>query len=494
MEAIVQNGMIPLPQNPYLYMNTSASFWLGPYSSGLTGAMSPYANATNTVLVAGGAADTPVFSGYDMIFGTFPPTAMYLAQAVEALSKAGAKTIASVWEDAAFTREVCAALPSLAAQHGIVLQSETEVPGSPLAEDLDPVARNLSMPEYDPDVVVTCVYDAGCAEWITALRKVNWSPRGQVFTVCIGMDSFVDQVGNDALYMTGISPWDPSLALEDAVVGWNASEFADRFLAYTSRTSTYHSASAAASVGVLVQAIERADSLDADLISTILANEEFTTLYGTLGFDENGQSKAPSLFLQYDAFKEVKIVYPLESRSDELVYPMPGWDTRDCIFLSTCETGSVSTVLGECQANGTCECEDAGAVSRGVGADARCYVVPVEDKTYITTGLIIFGLVLCGLLCLLSLLCAIWTIRYRHRRIVKASQPEFLCLICFGVFVMALSIIPLGIEADYREMQDIETGDLTDDANLAIPKTDAACMALPWLFSLGFAIIFSALL
>ena len=485
--SIITNGMIPTA--------TNQSFWLGPYSSGLTGAMSKYANETNTVLVAGGAASTSVFKGYSTIFGTFPPTAMYLAQAIEALAKKGAKTAASVWEDASFTRGVCAALPSLAEQFGMVVQSQTEVVSGPTAEDLDPVARNLSMAEANPDVVVTCVYDKGCAEWIASLRKAKWSPQAQVFTVCIGMDSFVEAVGaNDAMYMTGISPWNPSLAMEDSVVGWSAAEFAELFFANTARTSTYHSASAAASVGALVQAIERANSFDSDTIASILATEEFTTLYGLLAFDENGQSSAPSLFLQYDANTTVQTVYPLESRSGELVYPMPSWDARDCLFLSPCETESSSTVLGQCQEDGSCKCNDDHAVSGGIGAEASCTVVPTEDQTYIASGLLAVGIILFCVQSIFSISCAAWTMYNRQSRVVMASQPVFLCVFCFGAFVMGSAIIPSGIQGKYRYAQDPTTGELTDDPNPDIERVDAACMALPWLFSIGFSILFSALL
>jgi len=127
--AIVQNGMIPRANNSDII---SASFWLGPYSSGLTGSMSPFANETNTILVAGGAAATSKFEGYKTVFGTFPPTKKYLAQAIEALAKSGAQTAASVWEEASFTKGVCAALSELAEQHGLIVQTQTEVQASPL--------------------------------------------------------------------------------------------------------------------------------------------------------------------------------------------------------------------------------------------------------------------------------------------------------------------------------------------------------------------------
>ena len=119
--------------------------------------------------------------------------------------------------------------------------------------------------------------------------------------------------------IVGISPWDSSLTMQDAVVGWSAAEFAQLFFDYTSRTSTYHSASAAASVGVLVQAIEKAKSFDPEKIIEVLSEESFTTLYGNVGFDSNGQSQAPSLFLQYDVNSTVQTVYPPEAKSGDLV-------------------------------------------------------------------------------------------------------------------------------------------------------------------------------
>ena len=58
---------------------------------------------------------------------------------------------------------------------------------------------------------------------------------------------------------------------------------------------------------------------------------------------------------------------------------------------------------------------------------------------------------------------------------------------------MSCSIIPIGIQGNYREVQREETGELTGEPDPSVMRVDAACMALPWLFSIGFAIIFSAL-
>ena len=489
--AIVQNGMMPLAESAEYV----GSFWVGPYSSGLTGNMSPLANSTDdptaakTVLVAGGAAATSAFAGYPTIFGTLPPSKLYLAQAIEALAKAGAKSAASVFESASFTKGVCAVMPQLTEKFNMTLQAEIEVITSPTSSDLDPVARNLSMVENDPDIVVACVYDQGCAEWVASLRKSGWSPRAQIFTVCIGMDKFVNTVGTDAMYMMGVSPWDPSLDMQDEVVGWSAMKFSELFLATTQRTSTYHAASAAASVGALVQAIERADSFDAKAVSDVLAIEQFKTLYGLISFDVNGQSQAPSLFLQLDKNLTVQTVYPIDFRSAELVYPMPTWDARDCNILSEC-----TEETGVCKADGTCGCDSESAVSSGVGPTAKCVYIPSDDLSYVGTSLLAVGYTLFAIQTVLSLACATWTVRYRNRRVVKASQPLFLCIVAFGTFVMSCSIIPVGMQGEYRFQVDSTTDMQTDEPDTYIDRVDAACMALPWLFSMGFAVTFSALL
>jgi len=54
---------------------------------------------------------------------------------------------------------------------------------------------------------------------------------------------------------------------------------------------------------------------------------------------------------------------------------------------------------------------------------------------------------------------------------VRASQPLFLDLLCIGAFIMAAAIIPMSVEG-----------------------SDAACQAIPWLFTTGFIVVFSALL
>ncbi|KAI2495203.1 G-protein coupled GABA receptor [Fragilaria crotonensis] len=72
---------------------------------------------------------------------------------------------------------------------------------------------------------------------------------------------------------------------------------------------------------------------------------------------------------------------------------------------------------------------------------------------------------------------AAWTIWYRQKHVVRSSQPFFLLMLCAGTLLMASCIIPMSLQEP-------------------IPQAglDAACMATPWLFVLGFGTASSSLL
>ena len=70
-----------------------------------------------------------------------------------------------------------------------------------------------------------------------------------------------------------------------------------------------------------------------------------------------------------------------------------------------------------------------------------------------------------------------WVIYYSHLQVVRTLQPAFLVTISVGVFVMALALIPLGI----------------DDEIASDNWCDISCMSIPWLLSLGFTASMSAL-
>eukprot|EP00547_Thalassionema_nitzschioides_P017891 CAMPEP_0194240326 /NCGR_PEP_ID=MMETSP0158-20130606/6533_1 /TAXON_ID=33649 /ORGANISM="Thalassionema nitzschioides, Strain L26-B" /LENGTH=933 /DNA_ID=CAMNT_0038975003 /DNA_START=178 /DNA_END=2979 /DNA_ORIENTATION=- len=461
------------------YLASPVDIWLGGYSSTLTKPLAESASDNNKLLLAPGAASTPVFVGRDSVFGTFPPSAKYLAKAVEGLSKLpnGPTTMASMWEDASFTIGVCSSAPDLAEKHGLTMTSEQAVQGMTV-EELIPLAKKLS--EEDPDVVITCVYD--CAPWMQAMRSVKWSPNAQIFTVCVGLETFVNDVGSDVEYIMGVTPWDSSVNARDELTNWTASDFADTFRKETDDVEViYHSASAAAIISIAAQTLQNVGIFASNENATAawsdyIRKNTFQTIYGQVSFDDNGQSLAPSLLIQYDENGTVRTVFPEESSSGSILYPMPSWDRRDCMKLSNCQTSSTADT---CDEDGNCVCEDPKNY-KAVGSGAMAQCVPLEDYNLLNTGLKILSYVAVAVLLLICAFAATWTFYYRKNHLVKVSQPMFLGLLIFGSVISSLSIIPMSVETLYRDADDIAWA-------------DAACMAFPWLWGLGFSISYSAL-
>jgi len=91
-------------------------------------------------------------------------------------------------------------------------------------------------------------------------------------------------------------------------------------------------------------------------------------------------------------------------------------------------------------------------------------------------GLSALGYALFSIVSLGSISLLYWTLMNRTSRPVQASQPFFMAMLCIGTVIMASAMIPLSIDDEHSKN-----------------NADIACMSIPWLLSIGFCTIFSAL-
>ncbi len=150
-----------------LFQNTMAlstpDYYLGPYSSGLTGVQAAITQEAGKLTIAGGSSATSVFRDRDLVFGTPTPSDSFLDSAIALLAEYGVKTI---HENVAFTTQACSSLPTLTQKLGIDLIFQSAVPKNPTKEMLDHITKKFSTMEVQPDAVVSCVYETGCTSWI----------------------------------------------------------------------------------------------------------------------------------------------------------------------------------------------------------------------------------------------------------------------------------------------------------------------------------------
>jgi hypothetical protein len=100
------------------------------------------------------------------------------------------------------------------------------------------------------------------------------------------------------------------------------------------------------------------------------------------------------------------------------------------------------------------------------------------ELNLIPQGIRITGFVLGGLSMLIALWWLLWTIYYRNKDVVRIAQPIFLCQLIVGAFIISTAVISMSMQE-------------TTVANQH--GLDVACMATPWLLSIGFVTAFSAL-
>lgn len=123
---------------------------------------------------------------------------------------------------------------------------------------------------------------------------------------------------------------------------------------------------------------------------------------------------------------------------------------------------------GTSDARGVCVCES----SKFTGVD--CSIEVEEETNNIPTGLKFTAYAMFGVNVTVIGLCALWLCWQRNSAQVRVSQPSFLLLVLVGCLISTSTIIAMAQE---------------DEGYGDVP----ACMAIPWLYSVGFSITFGTL-
>jgi hypothetical protein len=102
----------------------------------------------------------------------------------------------------------------------------------------------------------------------------------------------------------------------------------------------------------------------------------------------------------------------------------------------------------------------------------------MPEQNYLSPGLQIMGLTLMSTAIFLAILSMLWVFIQRNHRVLLASQPIFLYIISFGCIVQASTIFVLSFDESFGWSEE---------------ALSAACMAIPWLYTLGHIFIYGAL-
>lgn len=106
------------------------------------------------------------------------------------------------------------------------------------------------------------------------------------------------------------------------------------------------------------------------------------------------------------------------------------------------------------------------------------YDIVIENNNYLSNPVRVVCLFLMSVAMLMSILGLVFVCLLRRDVVVKASQPEFLYLLCFGAILLSSAIFPMSFDESYGWSES---------------QLDRACMAVPWLIFSGYLVIYLAL-
>lgn len=321
----------------YLVKKKGLKLLLGPYSSTLTERAARVANATGAVLVAPASSASKVFIGRDRVFGTLTPSNEFLQSSFTSLS-GRTMSVGYIAEATTFTNATCSTVETLAMASNMKFKGGVTI--SDDADDAEVIQAMEKLMEDPPELLVGCTYYNACKRVLRSAQKLGFNPKAMLFTICVTMPEFMEEMGEAARYVLGATQWSPTMAAGSA--NWTAQSFE---LAYYNRYGTsppYQGASAWASAEALTNAIESAGSTDPFRVMGALRILDLPTLFGRVAFDTVGQSVNIFNAVQFPQEGYTSRMVVPESRAEmPMIFPMKTWEERPCLQRNFEVSGSV---------------------------------------------------------------------------------------------------------------------------------------------------------
>ena len=297
-----------------LLTKDKADLLVGPYSSSLTLKASLVAEAHDTPMVSAAASAEEIWDrGLKNIFGADTPADDYL-DGISIAADAGAKTVAVVYAETEFGREVAESMRNGDGDHDSerVIFYEGYAP-----EERDFSALSERIKQANADLILGISYVSDSIALARDLRKAGATPDMLAFTIGPGLREFGDELGDEAEGIVGVVQWLRSSRQP------GAEDFAYRYKQrYGSNPGVY--AVIGYSAGEILEAAVRlAGTTDHDAVREQLRSMYFHALIGSYRVDKTGrQIGRRNLVLQWQDDHR-RLIAPESVAEQPLIYPLP---------------------------------------------------------------------------------------------------------------------------------------------------------------------------
>ena len=296
-----------------LIVEDKVDLLIGPYSSDITLAASQVAEEHNMpMLTLGASADEIWAQGYENIVGLDTPSTRYMDIAIEAAVDHGAKTMALVWADTDFGRDVVGGVRSKASELGLRIV---------LDQSADDVAKIPKMVDQlgaaNADVIIAIAYLEGATGLVRELKQAGVKPKMLVFGVGASLAEFGQELQGDAEGVVGVVQWLRGIKVP------GAQDFAYRFRKLYGNNPAAYAALGYSGGEVIEAAVRLAGTTDHAAVREQLHTMVFNSLLGIYKVDANGRQVGKNNYLLQWQGNDRRLVAPAIVAETKLIYPMP---------------------------------------------------------------------------------------------------------------------------------------------------------------------------
>ena len=295
---------------------------LGPYSSGVTAAVSAVTEKYQLPMVAAHAATPSIYErGFKYLFATLTPLDQYTGNMIKMAADATprAQRVALIHENALFPQAGIDAAERQAKAAGLEIVYKEAYPSG--TKDFSPMIA--AMKTKNPDVLISAGYtgDMIVLARQTAEQGANLKMIG--FLLGPTLPGFVSSLESKAEYLLEPIQWAANMPWKDEIFGWTASQFAEICRKETGHVCDYHPPQSVAALEVFQRALEKTGSFDPQKLRDAIAQTDLMTAYGPIKFNEKGQNIAKGMSVVQIQNGKPVVVYPAAGAQAKFIYPIP---------------------------------------------------------------------------------------------------------------------------------------------------------------------------
>jgi len=301
-------------------------YLLGPYSSTVTLPASAVAAENERPMVEGGGASPEIFSqGNEWIFGLLPTADKYALSYFDMAMEQDnpPQSVALLAEDDTFSQSTAEGARSRIENSDMELVVDRTFPS-----DTSDLSTNLGrVRDADADILLLCAHQQHNIIMANQMETQNVDVDAAMGTVGSLNDSFKSEVGDNGNYIYGPTSWDINADFDDSVYG-GTQDFVSAINDQYGYSPDYHSAAGESVILTFKNAFENVDEITPTAVRDQIREVEFSTVYGTVAFDDRGIIDKNMLIRQWQPEDGLQTVYPTDVQQSEPMYPMPDWSER----------------------------------------------------------------------------------------------------------------------------------------------------------------------